>query len=149
QTIEQKFDFSTAFQRPNKLRLECYEAKVVCDGDNFMAAVNGIPNLVLKIPAPKQLAVEDIFHDPQLASALVQGPGGAPVQVGLLLTENTLAQFLQDAMQPPKLLEPDSFEGHPCNRVVVDKQDGPVTLWIDQQDNILRRIELPTIEKTQ
>jgi outer membrane lipoprotein-sorting protein len=149
QTIEQKYDFSTAFQRPNKLRLECYGAKVVSDGDNFLASVDVIPNLVLKIPAPDKMSVEFITHDPQLYSTLVQGPGGAPVQIGLLMSDATIAQFLQDAMQPPKLLPPDSLEGHPCNRVQVDKQDGPVTLWIDQQDNILRRIELPTIEKTQ
>src|SRR5262249_17055690 len=31
----------------------------------------------------------------------------------------------------------------------VDKQDGPETLWIDQQDNILRRIELPTAAQAQ
>jgi outer membrane lipoprotein-sorting protein len=149
QTIEQRFDFSTAFERPNKLRLECYGAKVVCDGDNFLAAVDVIPNLVLKIPDPEKLTLEDVFRDPQLYSALVQGPGGAPVQIGLLLSDNTLVQFLQDAMQPPKLLVPDTLEGHPCNRVQVDKQDGVVTLWIDQQDNILRRIELPAIEKAQ
>jgi outer membrane protein assembly factor BamB len=129
--------------------LECYGARVVCDGQNFLAAVDVVPNLVLKLPAPDKLSVDDIVRDPQLYSSLMQGPGGAPVQIGLLMTDTTLAQFLQDAVQPPKLIAPDTFEGHPCNRVQVDKQEGIVTLWIDQQDNVLRRIELPTIEKTQ
>jgi outer membrane lipoprotein-sorting protein len=149
QTFEQLYDFSTAFQRPNKLRLECYGARVVCDGENFWASVDVIPNLVLKIPAPEKLTVEDVIRDPQLYSTLVQGPGGAPVQIGLLLTDGTISQFLQDAMQPPKLIAPDVLDGHPCNRIQVDKQDGTITLWIDQQDNILRRIELPTVAQAQ
>jgi outer membrane lipoprotein-sorting protein/outer membrane protein assembly factor BamB len=149
QTFEQLYEFSTAFQRPNMLRLECYGARVVCDGANFWASVDGVPDLVLKIPAPEKLTVEDVIRDPQLYSTLVQGPGGAPVQIGLLLTDGTIQQFLQDAMQPPKLIAPEVMDGHPCNRIQVDKQDGNVTLWIDQQDNILRRIELPTVAQAQ
>jgi outer membrane lipoprotein-sorting protein/outer membrane protein assembly factor BamB len=149
QTFEQLYDFSTAYERPNKLRLECYGARVVCDGKDFWASVDVISNLVLKIPAPEKLSVDDVIRDPQLYSALVQGPGGAPVQIGLLMADGTISQFMQDAMQPPKLIAPDTFDGHPCNRIQVDKQDGTVTLWIDQQDNILRRIELPTVAQAQ
>ncbi len=148
QPLEQVFDFSVAFVRPNKLRLICYDAMAVCDGKQFRAAVKTIPNRVMQVSAPETLTPEFIVNDPQLRAAL-QGPGGAPVQIAFLMTDNTIAQLLQDVMSPPKLLQPEPIDGRRCNRVEIDGSQGMLTLWIDQQSNLLRRIELPTKESKQ
>ena len=53
QKIDQKIDFSVAFQRPNKLRMEAYMAKVVIDGKKFYASIDDLPGQVLeKTPPP-------------------------------------------------------------------------------------------------
>jgi hypothetical protein len=145
QRLEQDFNFSVAFERPNKLRLICYDAMVVSDGQKFRAAVKTIPNLVLEVPAPTTMSPDNVVEDPQLRAAL-QGPGGAPVQIAFLMSENTLGQLLQSAMQPPKLLQPEPIDNRRCNRVEIDSSEGVLTLWIDSQTNLIRRIELPTRE---
>ncbi len=69
QPLEQVFEFSVAFVRPNKLRLICYDAMLECDGKQFRAAVKTIPNLVMQVPAPENLTPEFIVNDPQLRGA--------------------------------------------------------------------------------
>ncbi len=146
QALDKTLPFSIAFERPNKLRLECYDVKAIADGSKLHASVATIPNLVLELPSPAVLTVDDVTRDAQMQAALVSGPGGPPVQLPFLMADNTLAQLLQDAMQPPKLLPPDVCDSRPCNRIEIDGSEGRLVLWIDQQENILRRIELPTRE---
>jgi Predicted periplasmic protein (DUF2092) len=86
-------------------------------------------------------------RDPQLHDTLMSGPGGPPVQIGLLLTDGTMAEFMKDSMQPPKLIAPDLIDDHACNRVEIDKPEGKFVFWIDQHDNLLRRIELPAMNQ--
>jgi hypothetical protein len=91
------------------------------------------------------MSPDNVVDDPQLRAAL-QGPGGAPVQIAFLMSENTLSQLLSSAMQPPKLLQPEPVDNRRCNRVEIDSTDGTLTLWIDAETNLIRRIELPTRE---
>ncbi len=144
--FEDKFAFAISFSRPNKLRLVCYNAMAVSDGQQFHASVKDIPNLVLEIPAPNPLTIEDILRDPQLQAALVQTPAGPPVQLHCLLREDTAAQLMVNAKSGAKLLPPEPIDGRYCNRIEIEKPDGKLVLWIDQQDNLLRRIALPTDE---
>jgi outer membrane lipoprotein-sorting protein len=144
--LEDKFPFAISFSRPNKLRLVCYDAMAVSDGQLFHASVKGIPNLVLEIPAPNPLTIEDVLRDPQLQAALVQTPAGPPVQLHVLLREDTAAQLMLNATSPAKLLPAEPIDGRYCNRIEITKPDGKLVLWIDQQDNLIRRIALPTDE---
>ncbi|HEY2883127.1 MAG TPA: DUF2092 domain-containing protein [Pirellulales bacterium] len=143
-TFEDNLPFSVAFVRPNKLRMLCYDAMVVSDGKQFHAALQKFaPNQVLEVAAPAVLSVGEVVRDRQLRDTLAEGPAGGPVQLPFLMDDNTLAQLLQDAMQPPKLLSQESIEGHVCNRIEIDESQGKLTLWIDQHDNLLRQINLP------
>ena len=148
QTFEHDFDFTAAFTRPNKLRLEVYGARVISDGKKFRASVPELANEVLEIEAPSVIAIDDVVRDPQLRDTLMSGPGGPPVQIGLLLTDGTMAEFMKDSMQPPKLIAPDSIDDRACNRVEIDKPEGQFVFWIGQRDNSLRRIELPSTRQT-
>jgi outer membrane lipoprotein-sorting protein len=143
---EDTLDFAATFVRPNKLRLTCYDVMAVSDGKQFHAAIKSVPNLVLELPSPEVLTVDDVVRDRQIFDTLRQGPAGPPVQLPFLMAENTLPQLLQDAMQPPKLAAPEVVDDRPCNRVDIDTADGTLTLWIDQKENLIRRINLPTAD---
>jgi len=143
---EDNLDFAVTFVRPNKLRLTCYDVMAVSDGKQFHAAIKSVPNLVLEVPSPDALTVDDVVRDRQIFDTLRQGPAGPPVQLPFLMAENTLAQLLQDAMQPPKLASPEVVDDRPCNRVDIDTADGTLTVWIDQKENLIRRINLPTAD---
>ena len=45
--------FSLALDRPNKVRLEAYGARLVCDGKRLFAAVDDLPGQVLLTDAPR------------------------------------------------------------------------------------------------
>ena len=47
QTIDEKYDFSVVFVRPNKLQMKVYAAKVVIDGKIFRATLDTLPGQVL------------------------------------------------------------------------------------------------------
>ena len=51
--FSEKWNYGLTMERPNKLRLHVYQGTAVCDGTNLLAWVAGIPNQVLKIPAPR------------------------------------------------------------------------------------------------
>ncbi len=50
--IDQTDKFSVALDRPNKVRIEAYQAQVVCDGEKMYASINYLPGQVLVKPAP-------------------------------------------------------------------------------------------------
>ncbi len=143
ESLEQAFDFSIAYVRPNKLRMDCYGARVVIDGKDFYASVPQVANIVLKVAAPQKITPEDVVSDLQLGATLLQGPAGPPPQLPLLTADGTVAHLLAEAKSPPKLLSPESIDSQACNRVEVEMPNGPMVMWIDQQSNLLRRLELP------
>lgn len=143
--LEQMFGYAVAFERPNKLRLECYDARVVIDGQNFFATVPHVPNVVMKVAAPEKIAPNDVVQDQQLGRALLETPAGPPPTLALLTQENSLQQMLRDAMAPPKLLAQETTDGHLCNRVELDTTYGKFLFWIDAATNILVRLDMPPL----
>ena len=79
---EDNLDFAVTFVRPNKLRLTCYDVMAVSDGKQFHAAIKSVPNLVLEIPTPTVLTVDEVVRDRQIFDTLRQGPAGPPVRRG-------------------------------------------------------------------
>lgn len=143
QVLDQKVDFAVSFQRPNRLRLEVYQVKLVCDGQRFRAAIEDLPGQVLDLPAPEQLSVKDLVRDPILAEVLIGGIAAAPPQPLLLLEKNALEQILQQAAEP-ELVEPGNIGPHECYRVVLRRPEGQQIFWVDKKEYLLRRIEYPT-----
>ena len=84
------FRHEVAFERPNKLRLECYDAKFISDGENCFATVPHVPNVVMKVPAPKALAptdvVRDVLHAGDREAARVAGETMEKVRSALKLS---------------------------------------------------------------
>ncbi|HVX12303.1 MAG TPA: thioredoxin-like domain-containing protein [Pirellulales bacterium] len=147
QEVNQDWDYSIAFTRPNKLRLHVYQSVVVCDGKELHAAVNldEVRRQVLAVQAPDKLTPQNIFDsDPLLSQVLTQGgAAGPPLLLPLLLEEAALEPVLEGG-EKPVLLPPDKVDGEDCYRVEVKRPDGRLVFWIDQKNFVLRRVEYPT-----
>lgn len=145
--VNQNWDYSIAFERPNKLRMHVYQSVVVSDGKQLHAVVNldEVRGQVLRSSAPEKLTPPSIFDtDPLLSQVLTQGgAAGPPLLLPLLLEEASLDPVLEGA-EKPALLAPEKIEGESCYRVEVKRPDGRLVFWIDQKNFVLRRIEYPT-----
>lgn len=147
--IDQKWDYSVAFARPNKLRLHVYQSVVICDGQKLHAVLNldEVRGQILEASAPEKLTQQNVFDaDPLLSQVLSQGgAAGPPLVLPLLLEEAALDPVLEGA-EKPAFLPPEKAEGETCYRVEVKRPDGRLVFWIDEKNFVLRRIEYPTDE---
>jgi thiol-disulfide isomerase/thioredoxin/outer membrane lipoprotein-sorting protein len=146
QKVDEKFDFSVAFSRPNKLRLDCYQVVLRNDGKNvfgFLKDIEDVAGQVLALEAPAELSLANMVLDASMQDVMRSGVAQAPPQLVLLVADNALELILAGA-KPPLLLPSKNYESQPCHRVRVDSEDGSLVLWIDEQTFALRRVDYPT-----
>ncbi|MDY0167241.1 MAG: redoxin domain-containing protein [Thermoguttaceae bacterium] len=143
QTTDETDPFEIALQRPDKLRLQVYQARAVFDGNKLYAALDNLPGQVVVREAPKELSLDSLDRTQVLAPAL--GPGFARqlARLVLLLADRPLDLLLEGA-QEPELAEPGEIEGRAYYRVRIRRENQAATLWIDQETLVVRRIVLPT-----
>jgi uncharacterized protein YdbL (DUF1318 family) len=142
--VERIIPFRVAFARPDRVRIDCYDARIAADGTTFHAAVGGVPGQVLEQPVKSPLSLDQIFADEQIRLALAEGDAGCPTQLPLLLADDTVDLILAEAEDKPKFVGTEPVEGHPCTKVEIAKPDGKLVLWIDRRTRLLRRLSLPT-----
>ncbi|MBN1396367.1 MAG: redoxin domain-containing protein [Pirellulales bacterium] len=135
--------FSLTFARPNKLRLQADLATIVCDGENFYAKIEDVPDFAARKPAPKRPTMETLLSDPVLAEAWAGGIGDLLPQVLLLLTDDPL-KYLLNGVEEVALLESGEIDGRQCYRLRLSRADGAATFWIDEESFVLRRLVMPT-----
>jgi outer membrane lipoprotein-sorting protein len=143
-TTERTFPFQVAFTRPDRLRIDAYDARIASDGSRLRAAVGAAPGQVLVEEVKSPLSLDQLFADPELAATLAEGEAGCPTQLPLLLADDTVELILADATAPPRISGRASIEGHVCDRVEIRKPDGLLELWIDRGSRLLRRMRVPT-----
>jgi thiol-disulfide isomerase/thioredoxin len=147
--VDQQWDYSIAFARPNKIRMHVYQAVVVCDSKRLHAVLNldEVRGQIIETAAPEKLTAQRVFDtDALLAQVLTQGgAAGPPLTLPLLFEEAALDPVLEGA-ERPLLLPPEKAGGDDCYRVEVKRPDGRVVFWIDQKTFVLRRIEYPTAD---
>lgn len=143
-TTEAALPFRVAFERPDRIRIDAYDARVAADGSSFCAAVGSVPGQVLAEPVRSPLTLDQIFADDAVRATLAEGEAGCPTQLPLLLADDTLDLILADAAGPPRLVGIDTVDDHPCHHVEVIKPDGALGLWIDRDSKLLRRMQVPT-----
>lgn len=146
QPVQSQMEYVTAWERPNKLRLICYEGSLVSDGAQVLAAVRTLPNQVLRLPAPPEWTLTELMRDTVLANGLMQGPTQGfsliPPPLVLLLAQDPLKTLLYQA-GPPELLPPGTLGSFTCDRIRVTRPDGNAVFWIDRQEHLLMRLEYP------
>jgi len=143
-TTDQTFPFHVAFTRPDRLRIDAYDARIASDGKRLRAAVGAVPGQVLVEDVRSPLALDQLFGDAELAATLTEGEAGCPTQLPLLLADDTVDLILADATAPPRIAGREMVDGHACDRVEIRKPDGLLELWIDRQSKLLRRMRVPT-----
>jgi len=141
--IERAYPYRVAFVRPDRLRVEAYDARVVADGETLRAAVGGVPGQVLEEPIESPLTLDQLFDDDALRVTLTEGEAGCPAQLPLLLADDTLDLILADA-EAPRIIGRETVDDHPCTRLAIAKQDGTLELWVDRETHLLRRMRVPT-----
>ena len=147
QKVDEKFDFSVAFARPNKLRLDCYNVVLRNDGKQVYGYIKDIEDVagqVLALDAPEKLSMENMVLDASMQDIIRGGVAQAPPQLVLLFAENALDLILAN-VKAPLLLPSKSYEGDACHRVRIDSEEGSLVLWIDERTFALRRADFPTI----
>lgn len=139
--------FSVTFERPNRLLLRAYQLTLASDGDNLYAviadpATDDLDRQVKMVSSPPRLDLDLLYSDPMIRDLIGRGMGGPPVQLELLLSDQPL-QHLMAPNVSRELLSPDSVSGHVCDRIHITLDEGQLTLWIDRDEHLLRRLEYP------
>lgn len=143
-STEQTYPYRVAFVRPDRIRIEAYDARVVTDGATLYAAVGTVPGQVLSEPVETPLTLDQVFADDALRSTLTEGEAGCPTQLPLLLADDTLALILAESDAPPRIVGNEKVDGHDCTHLEITKPDGALGLWIDRTSKLLRRMRVPT-----
>ena len=142
--VDQSIPFRVAFERPDRLRIDCYDARIAADGTSLRAAVGNVPGQVLDEPVKSPLTLDQLFADEQVRLTLAEGDAGCPTQLPLLLADDTVDLIVADAVDKPRVTGTEQIEGHACTVLTIPKPDGPLVLWIDRKSKLLRRMSLPT-----
>lgn len=143
QPYEQRQQLSIAYEKPGKLRLECYNVKLLNDGKMVHGIIRDKDG-ILELPSPGTLTQENVVLDETMQMELSRGFGSNPLQLLLLFAADPLQVILGDnsASYLPDL----THGGHACRRVKIATVAGDLVLWIDAQNFVLRRLDYPLAE---
>ncbi|WP_145097786.1 TlpA disulfide reductase family protein [Anatilimnocola aggregata] len=148
QEMVQAFPASVAFERPNKVALDVYQAKVRIDGKEFKASIHdpeageSLDGQVVVRKAPDVLKLSELASDPLLYDTLAGRPRRQPIQLELLLESRGLANaFAADVAC--QLLDDGVTHGRSCRRVAVPSPGGNFIFWVDRENHLLRRLDYP------
>jgi outer membrane lipoprotein-sorting protein/peroxiredoxin len=144
--VDQSIPFRVAFERPDRLRIDCYDARIAADGTSLRAAVGNVPGQVLEETVKSPLTLDQLFADEQVRLTLAEGDAGCPTQLPLLLADDTVDLIIADAVDKPRITGTEQIEGHACTVLTIPKPDGQLVLWIDRKAKLLRRMSLPTAD---
>ncbi len=143
QPYEQRQPLTIAYEKPNKLRLECYNVKLICDGQQVHGTIRDKEG-ILELAAPATLTQDSVVVDETMQAELNRGFGGNPLQLLLLFSADPLAVILGD--QTATLLPDLDHAGRRCNRVKISSAAGEIVLWLDAQTFVVRRLDYPLNE---
>lgn len=138
--VTQTKDFSLAVAAPNRICMKAYGAKVVCDGRNLRATIESSPDEIFSVAAPDELSAVSVYQDSVLAKAMNQIVGNIPVS--FFLDSDPLPLLLVNS-KTPRLQPPAKLGDADCYRVRIDRREGALVLWIDQQTWVMHRVEYP------
>lgn len=136
-------EFSLAFVRPNKLRLQAYNTEAVCDGEHLYERILQFQDQVLAADAPAKLTLEAIYADPIFTTEASQKmPLGGNWPLAFLLHPQPRQLLLGDNLVPT-LEEAEKVNGHLCHRIKIARPDGDLVVLVDQKSHVVRRLIAP------
>ncbi len=138
----QRADFRVVFQRPNKLRMTCYQGELACDGKQWFGYSKDIPFQAVLRDAPPTMNMQMLTADKELDRAINGGFAAGTPQVLFLLSEQPLDALLDGVRdQDLTLGDPVRLGDYDCYRVCYRQNEGAVELWIDETTFVLRHMQ--------
>ncbi|MCH7727620.1 MAG: hypothetical protein IH991_14220 [Planctomycetes bacterium] len=142
---------SISFARPNRLSFELSGVHVRCNGNTYSASIhdsltNDLRGQVLHRLAPRELTAENYLPD-RVLQGVVENRARSTKRLYLtplflLLDAEDYSKEVRSFAKKSKL-DNATIDGKPCYRLTSKS----MVLWIDQQEYLLRRIDVPD-EKT-
>ena len=143
---EQEEEARVAWGENRQLAIHTSALQLVCNGEKWYAAISpqwqDLDGQVVVRDAPERVDFDALHQDSMIKSQLMGGLGPL-VQLELLLSDQPLAEMLTAANRK-QVLPPLPIEGQPCRRIELVTEEGSFVLWIDQDQYLLRRLELPS-----
>ena len=136
-----------AFETPNKLAIQVRSLKSMWSSSNTWEAVVAKENLKpygmqrLVRPLPDAIDLTWLIVD-NLGPLLNDPVIGSPFHLQLLFDEKPLA-YLMEPSSIVTLLDPAVFDGVKCDRVQVVSKELKWVFWIDPENQLLRKYEIP------
>ncbi|MDR1477499.1 MAG: redoxin domain-containing protein [Planctomycetaceae bacterium] len=135
---------TVAFRKPDKLRIECNEGKLISYDGNCYAQIRALPEQVLRFPTPELFTFDKLFSDVELDQSMnVVFPSGVlrfPPQLILLFAEDPLKTFLPEGSKT-ELLESQSIGNIPCDVIKIKHDRGDRVLWISRRNSALLQFD--------
>ncbi|MDR2172568.1 MAG: hypothetical protein LBP59_20705 [Planctomycetaceae bacterium] len=135
---------TVAFKKPDKLRIECNEGKLVSNNNNCYALIRSLPDQVLSFSTPQSFKLDKLFSDVELDQSMnIVFPSGIirfPPQLILLFADDPLKTFLPEGSKT-ELLEPQSIGNIPCDVIKIKHENGDRALWISKRNSALLRFD--------
>jgi hypothetical protein len=137
----------TRWSSRGQLYLRCYQLEVACQPDRLEARMHDrltdhLDGQQLVQPLSVQLTLDELLADPVLGDILLAGQAGIPLPLLFLLDPDGAASQLGDP-DAAELLADAEIDGLSCFRLKVTTEAGPMVLWIDKEQQLVRRQELP------
>lgn len=136
--------FRVAFERPNRLALEVVHSAGTWTSTTWEGIVSGsanpFPNQRLVRPLPDRIDFDWIASD--YLGGLLTEPIGIPIQLEWLLSNQSLSAF-DDSKSKLEFLQRETLEGQWCDRVRMEVNNLRWVFWIDRENQLVRRLELP------
>ncbi len=167
--VTEELDNHVEFQRPNLLRLEFQytlpkalfgsepaPVLVVANGKQVFARPQGYDGQVVVADDPAKIVVPQFYtlrgfgasvaeqkdHPmKELTSVFRVGVTDRNVVLDLLAAEKPLQGLDR---KTAKLLKPQKIGDRACDRVQFNTDGGPLTLWVDHESSVVRRVEYPS-----
>ena len=135
---------TVAFLRPNRLRLEIYDGKLVSDGEDCYAQIRLLDDQVLHFSTPDNWTIETLFQDVYLDAAIAPGlPQSVlrfPPQLILLFADNPLNTFCPRGAKVEWIAQ-QQIDQVTCDVIQISHSDGNRILWISKETSALLRLD--------
>jgi hypothetical protein len=136
--------FRVAWERPNRLAVVTHNMTGNWTSTTWEAicptANNPFPNQRLVRPLPDRIDLDWLLADS--LGGLLSSSIGLPIQLELLLSNDSPEGFSSGDTQL-EFLDPSAIDGRECEQIRVLKGGLQWVLWIDSENKLLRKMELP------
>lgn len=146
QRLEDRAPLAVAWNKQGRIGLRVYSVSAGPTAKRWRLRLSDaesvVPQQVLSRAIPERVDFAWLLSDPLVAQRMSAGLAGFPPQLDLLLAPLPLKGLVDDSAALT-YGQPEQVDGRLCWVVQVQRGPNQFTLWIDQNDLLLRRLGLP------